>query len=212
MSRQAAEQSVQGRDRWIAAGLFLTTLLLFSRVLGPGYGFVNYDDPDYVTANSHVQAGFNAAGVKWALTAYLLLSVIGFFVAALMSHQHYGFDHEKTVIYYLGDEAQMAFPKLYPQLLQTAHVHTFTMPLVFLPVWIGLSFTAWKTSLKKLFIVGGALSILTYNAAPFALRYGSPQAASLFTVGGVGLFFFYLVSALILLAETWLGLPRNRVR
>lgn len=60
----------RGQPRWgIGAALFVTTLLLFSRVLGPGYGFVNYDDPDYVTANPHVQAGFNAAGVKWALTA-----------------------------------------------------------------------------------------------------------------------------------------------
>ena len=69
MSAQPAGQSTRGCDRWIAAGLFIATLLLFSRVFGPGYGFVNYDDPDYVTANPHVQAGFNAAGVKWALTA-----------------------------------------------------------------------------------------------------------------------------------------------
>ncbi len=69
MSAQLAGESVQRRDRWIAAALLVTTLLLFSRVLGPGYGFVNYDDPDYVTANPHVQAGFSAAGVKWALTA-----------------------------------------------------------------------------------------------------------------------------------------------
>ena len=29
-------------------------------------GFINYDDPDYVTANSHVQGGLNWEGVKWA--------------------------------------------------------------------------------------------------------------------------------------------------
>ena len=31
-----------------------------------GHDFVNYDDPDYVTANSHVQDGLSWAGVKWA--------------------------------------------------------------------------------------------------------------------------------------------------
>ena len=31
-----------------------------------GHDFVNYDDPDYVTANPHVQGGLNWEGVKWA--------------------------------------------------------------------------------------------------------------------------------------------------
>lgn len=147
--------------------------------------------------------------VKWAVTAYFLLSVVGFSVASLMSHQRYGFDHGRTVTYYLGDESEMAFPKLYPQLLQTAHVHTFTMPLVFLPAWLGLAFTACRDSLKKALIAGGALSILVYNGAPFALRYGSPKAAVLFTVGGIGLFAFYLAAVALILAETWLGRPRG---
>src|SRR5688500_639728 len=48
----------------IGAILFAATFLLFSRALGND--FVNYDDPDYVTANKHVQAGLTLAGVKWA--------------------------------------------------------------------------------------------------------------------------------------------------
>ena len=30
------------------------------------YDFVNYDDPEFVTANPHVQGGLNWEGVKWA--------------------------------------------------------------------------------------------------------------------------------------------------
>ena len=45
--------------------LFIGTWLLFSRALGND--FVNYDDPDYVTANEHVRAGLNLAGINWAL-------------------------------------------------------------------------------------------------------------------------------------------------
>ena len=30
------------------------------------FGFVNYDDPDYVSANAHVQAGITSEGVGWA--------------------------------------------------------------------------------------------------------------------------------------------------
>ena len=53
----------------LAAGLFVTTLLLFLRVTGREFDFVNYDDPDYVTKNAQVQAGLTAAGVRWALTS-----------------------------------------------------------------------------------------------------------------------------------------------
>jgi tetratricopeptide (TPR) repeat protein len=35
-----------------------------------GCGFVNYDDPDYVTENPHVRAGLSAAGARRALTSF----------------------------------------------------------------------------------------------------------------------------------------------
>lgn len=52
-------------DRALAAVLFFGTLLLFSSAIG--HDFVNYDDPDYVTANPHVKAGVSIDGVRWAL-------------------------------------------------------------------------------------------------------------------------------------------------
>ena len=45
--------------------LLLGTVLLFARTTGNG--FVNYDDPDYVTANEHVRHGLTLEGLKWAL-------------------------------------------------------------------------------------------------------------------------------------------------
>ena len=47
--------------------LFALTLLLFARSCGNG--FVNYDDPDYVTANPRVQAGLSLEGIGWAFTS-----------------------------------------------------------------------------------------------------------------------------------------------
>src|SRR5512134_2654842 len=49
----------------LALAVAVATLLLFARTWG--HDFVNYDDPDYVTANAHVQAGLTGAGIKWAL-------------------------------------------------------------------------------------------------------------------------------------------------
>jgi len=52
---------------WLACALLVAgTLLLFSRSLG--YGFINYDDPNYVTNNPRVQAGVTWAAIEWAFT------------------------------------------------------------------------------------------------------------------------------------------------
>jgi protein O-mannosyl-transferase len=48
----------------IAALLVLVTIALYWPATR--YGFINFDDPDSVTANPHVQGGLNWEGVKWA--------------------------------------------------------------------------------------------------------------------------------------------------
>jgi protein O-mannosyl-transferase len=49
----------------------LTLLLLTVVVYVPTrrFGFIEYDDPDYVSANPHVQAGLTAEGFRWAFTS-----------------------------------------------------------------------------------------------------------------------------------------------
>lgn len=48
----------------ISLGLFLITLLVYAPVYR--FGFVNFDDPDYVSHNPHVRNGLNADGLTWA--------------------------------------------------------------------------------------------------------------------------------------------------
>jgi protein O-mannosyl-transferase len=52
---------------YLALLLFLGTLVLYYPALENG--FVNYDDPDYVTSNYHVQQGLDFHSVKWAFTS-----------------------------------------------------------------------------------------------------------------------------------------------
>ena len=50
---------------WLLAALLaLVTVALYWPATG--YDFINFDDPDYVTANLHIQGGFNWEGLKWA--------------------------------------------------------------------------------------------------------------------------------------------------
>ena len=56
------------RPRLIALLLALGTLVVFLPV--GNFGFVNYDDPDYVTENSFVKNGLNGAGIRWAFISF----------------------------------------------------------------------------------------------------------------------------------------------
>src|SRR5208282_4019296 len=51
----------------IALLLFLGTVALYYPALQNG--FVNYDDPAYVTSNPHVQRGLTKQSVMWAFTS-----------------------------------------------------------------------------------------------------------------------------------------------
>ena len=51
----------------ISASLFLVTLILYSPTFNSG--FVNYDDPAYVTSNAHVLQGLSRRNISWAFTA-----------------------------------------------------------------------------------------------------------------------------------------------
>ena len=56
------------RREWI---IYLALLVITTAVYWPvgHYGFVNCDDPDYVSANPHVQQGLTPASVAWAFRA-----------------------------------------------------------------------------------------------------------------------------------------------
>src|SRR5579872_3178372 len=61
-------QAPHSRQRLIlACVLLLVTVAVYAQVYT--HGFVNYDDPDYVTENAHVQAGLSAKSVAWAFTS-----------------------------------------------------------------------------------------------------------------------------------------------
>jgi hypothetical protein len=53
-------------EHWIRLSLVLATLFVYAQVRQ--FDFVNYDDPENVTANSHVRAGLTWDGVVWAFT------------------------------------------------------------------------------------------------------------------------------------------------
>ncbi|HSU56030.1 MAG TPA: tetratricopeptide repeat protein [Candidatus Dormibacteraeota bacterium] len=56
------------KEGWIYLGLVIATLLVYLPLFG--FPFINYDDPEYVTTNSHVITGVTLANVVWAFTSF----------------------------------------------------------------------------------------------------------------------------------------------
>jgi tetratricopeptide (TPR) repeat protein len=54
-------------DLLIYLALLVATFAVYAQVRS--FDFVNYDDPEYVTRNLHVQQGLTAQGLEWALTS-----------------------------------------------------------------------------------------------------------------------------------------------
>jgi len=51
----------------IALAIFVATVALYAPVAR--FDFVNFDDPEYVTRNTHVRGGLTQPGLEWALTS-----------------------------------------------------------------------------------------------------------------------------------------------
>src|SRR6185369_17650979 len=52
---------------WVCFGLIAIIAVVYAPVLD--FGFVKYDDPQYVSANPHVFGGVTLQGISWALTS-----------------------------------------------------------------------------------------------------------------------------------------------
>jgi hypothetical protein len=63
----AAHLTRKQLSRVIYFALAVVTLLIYLPMLW--HGFVNYDDPDYITGNAHVTGGLTRANVVWAFTS-----------------------------------------------------------------------------------------------------------------------------------------------
>src|SRR5882762_4765029 len=67
-SSELFPSSAQKRTLLLCLLLIAVVFVFYSPVTNNG--FINYDDDQYITNNSHVRAGLTWATVKWAFTTY----------------------------------------------------------------------------------------------------------------------------------------------
>jgi tetratricopeptide (TPR) repeat protein len=113
------------RTVFICALLAILTCAAFWPVLRNG--FVNYDDPEYVTENPHIQTGLTAANIRWALTS-----------------QHGGNWHPLTTVSHMLDVQFFGLKASWHHAVNLLF-HTLNALLVYLLLQ-GLTGRAWRSA------------------------------------------------------------------
>lgn len=118
-----------------------------------------------------------------AATGFLLLFLCGgIFLGVARAVSEIGLWPETIQSYYLGSEESMTYPKEFPELMETMHVHFFMIPVIYYILCYLFSQTGvpskWKIVLTGLCFANIAGFLIT----PFMVRYLSPGFALMFPV------------------------------
>lgn len=162
-------------DLFICAGLLIAILAVYGQV--HGFAFLNYDDADSVTRNAHVESGWNADSVEWAVTS---TDFANWFPLTRLSHildvQLFGLDagaHHLTNVALHALTALLLFFVM-KRITATTWPSAF-IAFVFAIHPLHVESVAWiaerKDVLSALFWVLTLWAYLRYKDRPNALRY-----------------------------------------
>lgn len=149
---------------WLMAVLLaLATIALYWPATG--HDFVNYDDPDYVTENPHVQGGLNWTGVKWAFSNPVCCN---YHPVTVLSHmldcQMFGlkpWGHHLTSVLLHALNAMLVFVLL--QQMTGARWRSLTVAALFAVHPLRVESVAWVAERKDVLSAGfGLLALIFY--------------------------------------------------
>ena|ERR1043166_2386459 len=165
------------RTPFISLALIILTVSVYWPV--KNHEFVNYDDPDYVTANPVVQKGFSSEGLNWAFqnvhgekTYWHPLTWISHLIDVQLFGLNPAGHHLSNVLYHMLNVLLLFWVlfgmtgALWPSAMAAAlfAVHPLQVDTV---AWV----TERKNLLSTLFILLGLLAYTHYAKGPSANRY-----------------------------------------
>jgi|SaaInlStandDraft_6_1057023.scaffolds.fasta_scaffold56366_2 hypothetical protein len=139
--------------------------------------------------------------MKWLSAFFLVLALIGFVVGLIMGIKKAGWVPSDIATYYRGSDTTMTFPKTIIELLEVAHFHLMSIPLVFLVVSHLMILSNASNKLKIWLISIGSAGLVLHIITPFLIRYTSSNFAIFKLIGTVSLGMSMLVMTLIEIKE-----------
>ena len=141
--------------------------------------------------------------LRLALTAFLLLAVVGLGVAALQIYTKTSFTAHGALLHYRGDEATLQYPKSFTEMVEITHAHAFTMPLLALVLGLGIGFSSATERLKRLVVLAIFAGVTLELGVPWLVRYGPAWTVHLFSVAGMLLGGGIVAAIVVPLGDMW---------
>ena len=138
-------------------------------------------------------------------TFFIVFMIIGFVSSLFLYQDGIGWRGDQVSTWYRGDDAQMAFPKSFRQMMETFHFHLFTVPVCYLIVAHLFMLGSMGRRWKLFWICAGFASTLFHLFAPWvAWKWPSPAGWVMPATGA-----FFLVSWVVMLSgplwDMWAG-------
>lgn len=141
--------------------------------------------------------------VKLAVTAFLLLAIVGLGVAGLQVYVRAGLTTQSTLAHFRGDEATLQYPMSFALMVEIMHSHAFTQPMLALVLSLALLVSTARESVKRLIVVVLFAGIAMDLGVPWLVRYGPAWTVHLLALAGVLIVVGVIMSAVIPLYEMW---------
>jgi len=140
---------------------------------------------------------------KLAATAFLLLAAAGLGVAALQIYARTGMTPSGTLLHYLGDEATLQYPMSFPRMVEIAHAHAFTIPMVSMVLAFAFLGTSVRESLKRLVVITLFSGMTLELSVPWLIRYGPAWTVHLTLLTGALIVSGLFTAVAVPLYEMW---------
>ncbi|HTL57006.1 MAG TPA: tetratricopeptide repeat protein [Candidatus Limnocylindrales bacterium] len=209
--RPATSQSTG--EKWLAPSrisllLILATLAIYW--LAALNDFVNYDDPDYVTSNNHVQGGFRWRNIVWAFTSgdasnWHPLTWLSHMIDWQLFGNRPGAHHLTSVIFHIANTVLLF---LVLREMTGAHWRSAFVAALFALHPLHVESVAWISERKD--VLSTLFFILTLGAYTRYVRChtrNSPKASPAPGVLGMPCSTFYYCAALLLFALGLMSKP-----
>jgi protein O-mannosyl-transferase len=207
MIAMSRAQPLQAEGRWklpaiICLGLVALTWFVFGQTLR--FGFINYDDPEWVSANPNVTAGLTANGFRWAFDRFHAGPLSS--LSHMLDCQLFGLDpwghHLSNVLFHI---AAVLFLFLAFWRMTGAVWRSAIVAALFAVHPLHVESVAWVTERKD--VLSGMFFALTlfayaiYARRPSVIRYLA--VAGLFALGLLAKTMLITLPAILLLIDYW---------
>lgn len=140
---------------------------------------------------------------KLAATAFLLLAALALGVAALQIYVRTGLTPSGALLHYRGDEATLQYPKSFAEMVEIAHAHAFTIPLVTLVLAVAFLGSSAREWLKRLVVIILFSGMTLELCLPWLIRYGPRWTVHLTLLTGALIVSGLFTAVAVPLYEMW---------